>query len=1033
MFRALSTQFFLGLLLSLVAGCGDEIDPTKCGNGIINTGEDCDDGNLIEGDGCDSNCTVSVCGNGIVGGEEECDDGNRVPGDGCDFDCRNEFCGDDRIQGGIGEECDDGNQDDTDACPTTCLSAVCGDGFTRLVVEACDDGNTQSEDGCNSTCTALESCGDGIVQGNLNEFCDDGNNIESDACVNCLPAQCGDGFLQAGVEECDPLLVSLPCNPNDCQFFCGDGVVDTVLGEECEDGNNSDGDGCNNDCTQTKVTQIDSGQDHSCAALNSGDVVCWGSGGSGRLGYGDTDTIGDDEDPSEAGLVNIGGKVMQVAVGVEHSCALLTNGRVRCWGRGLFGRLGYGNQDNIGDNEDPATAGDVVLSSLAIQITAGDDFSCALLDTGEVQCWGAGDFGRLGYGNEEDIGDNEDPSAAGTLSLSGSALQISAGGSHACAILVGGGVQCWGNGLFGRLGYSAELNIGNNEAPSDAGLVNIGGPAIQVSAGGEHSCALRATGEVVCWGTNFNSVLGYGNNIDIGDDEFPVVAGVVSVGAEVIQLTTGDTQTCVLLASEEVKCWGFGLFGSLGYGNQFRLGDNEVPSSYGTVDVGEPVTQISAGSIHTCALLASGEVRCWGDGQLGKLGYEDITTIGDNEVPSSVGTTQFTDSIGPFKIAAGPGNTCVILNSFQLRCWGIGAAGVLGFGNTLNIGDNETPLSAPTIDVGGGLVFDVSLASNHICALVGDSVKCWGSGDAGRLGYGNEDNIGDNETPASVGFVDLSGESIAQVVVGDEHSCALFLSGLVKCWGRNDRGQLGQGNTQDIGDNELPSSIGAINLGARNATQLAAAGSHTCALFGSTGEVFCWGSAGNFGVLGYGNAEDIGDNEEPFVAGPVSLNGFATQITTNAFHTCALLQGGFVQCWGNGSFGQLGYGNRNTIGDDEFPSSVQPLSVNAEQIVAGFAHTCSKNFSGEIVCWGSATNGSLGYANQTDVLSPDSVGFVDLGRSATQITAGSAQNCAILDNNTIRCWGENDFGQLGIGSLETIGDDESPDTVVKLF
>jgi alpha-tubulin suppressor-like RCC1 family protein len=143
----------------------------------------------------------------------------------------------------------------------------------------------------------------------------------------------------------------------------------------------------------------------------------------GQLGYGNPDAVGDTPDnlPSDVGDVPVGGAVVQIAAGTEHTCALLDTGNVRCWGRGALGRLGYGNPDTVGDTPDnlPADAGDVPVGGTVLQIAAGGAHICAVHDTGTVRCWGNGSSGRLGYGNTDNIGDTPEnlPEAAGNVPL----------------------------------------------------------------------------------------------------------------------------------------------------------------------------------------------------------------------------------------------------------------------------------------------------------------------------------------------------------------------------------------------------------------------------------------------------------------------------------------------------------------------------------------------------------------------------------------------------------------------------------------
>ncbi|HWZ91392.1 MAG TPA: hypothetical protein VNW92_21165 [Polyangiaceae bacterium] len=152
-------------------------------------------------------------------------------------------------------------------------------------------------------------------------------------------------------------------------------------------------------------------------------------------------------------------------------------------------------------------------------------------------------------------------------------------------------------------------------------------------------------GTVQCWGSSTYGQLGYGNQNTIGDNELPSAVGPVSVssspGAFVTALDTGVAHTCALLSDHTVKCWGFGVNGALGYGNQNTIGDNELPSSVGPVSIsnapGVTVTALALGAFHSCALLSDGTVTCWGDAHDGEPGAGNTNRIGDDELPSSVG------------------------------------------------------------------------------------------------------------------------------------------------------------------------------------------------------------------------------------------------------------------------------------------------------------------------------------------------------------------------------------------------------------
>ena len=398
-------------------------------------------------------------------------------------------------------------------------------------------------------------------------------------------------------------------------------------------------------------------------------------------------------------------------------------------------------------------------------------------------------------------------------------------------------------------------------------------------------------------------------------------------------LDAGFAHTCAILNTGAVRCWGSGLNGRLGYGNTDNVGDGETPGTVGPVSLGagRRALAISAGVGHTCAILDTGAVRCWGYGGNGRLGYGNVNWIGDNETPGSVGPVVLGAGRRAVAISAGSAHTCAILDTGAVRCWGVGLSGRLGYGNVNDVGDNEAPGSVSPVFLGPGRrALAISAGTSHTCAILDTgAVRCWGSGSDGRLGYANTDTIGDNETPGSVGPVFLgAGRRAVAISAGANHTCAILDTGAVRCWGIGSSGQLGYGNTNNVGDNEAPGSVSPVDLGAgRRAVAISGETEHTCALL-DTGAVRCWGYGGQ-GRLGYGNTVTIGDNETPGGFGPVDLGAgrSAVAISAGDVHTCALLDTGALRCWGNGFDGQLGYANTNTIGDNETPGSVGPVDL----------------------------------------------------------------------------------------------------------
>ncbi|NOK10222.1 RTX toxin [Corallococcus exercitus] len=377
------------------------------------------------------------------------------------------------------------------------------------------------------------------------------------------------------------------------------------------------------------INSIRNGRDHTCVLLNNGAVRCWGYGAFGQLGYENTQSIGDTEQPYTAGELKLLGKATKIAMGGNHSCALLDTGLVRCWGLNNYGQLGYNNTDNLGDGEPVASFGYVNLGGAAIRITVGETHSCALMDTGKVRCWGRNQYGQLGYGHTNNIGDNEQPWQAGDVDLGGvTATDVVAGSNHTCALLSNSKMLCWGYNLEGQLGYTHATHIGDNEVPGSQTALEPSGPVAQIAMGNNHTCALLKTGTVRCWGANGLGQLGTGQS---GGNFLFKDSGSIDLGTSALQVTAGVSHTCALLSTGSVRCWGQANFGQTGYGTTAA---RNTPGPAVNLD-GATAYQVSASSSgnHTCALLSTGKARCWGQGNSGQLGYSNTNHIGDNEQP----------------------------------------------------------------------------------------------------------------------------------------------------------------------------------------------------------------------------------------------------------------------------------------------------------------------------------------------------------------------------------------------------------------
>jgi len=616
-----------------------------CGDGVLDPGEECDPGPELIGPGqaCLDGCLENVCGDGDQGPGEQCDDGNTDDDDGCRNDCVLGTCNDGNLD--PGEACDDGNFDDTDDCLSDCTLPSCGDGFVQMGVEECDDGDDNAPFAtCTPLCT-INVCGDGFqrfdeqcdpgedeigpgqecrdgcilnVCGDgdpwLGEACDDGNDDNTDGCVNCNTAECGDGFVFVGTEDCD-------------------------------DGDFDDLDQCHNDCSFHRVDKVTLGGNHTCVLFDSQQVQCWGNGNNGRTGHGDEDNIGDNEPAFVAGFLDMGGPVDDINAGIGHTCYTDAAAGVRCFGRAAEGQLGYGNLNDLGDDEVPGSLPALALPdpTTLFRTRGGAFHSCARSDVdGSLRCWGQQDFFQLGVpGLTENIGDDETAASAAAVVVGGGVVEdIALGNQHSCVLLAGGAVRCWGTGTDGALGYGNSATVGDDENPAAVGNVPIGAGAVRLTAGWFHTCVITDIDDVRCWGRGAAGRLGYGSTVSIGVAQTVADVGGIDLmtAATPVEIAAGLAHTCTLFDDGTVRCWGANTSGQLGYGNTASIGDNEPAGSGGDVPLGGPAVAIAADGNHTCAIMESnGAVRCWGDGGDGRLGYGNLNNIGDDEPPSAAG------------------------------------------------------------------------------------------------------------------------------------------------------------------------------------------------------------------------------------------------------------------------------------------------------------------------------------------------------------------------------------------------------------
>jgi len=375
---------------------------------------------------------------------------------------------------------------------------------------------------------------------------------------------------------------------------------------------------------------------------------------------------------------------------------------------------------------------------------------------------------RDGEVEEEDDDDFEPlPETDGDPPDRPNVFQVALGEQHSCARKPSGTVRCWGSDVQGQTGSGGPADGGFVLTPRDVDGID---DAIDIASGSNHTCVARKSGKVSCWGYNLDGQLGNGESAN--RRPAPVdVAGMTGAFA----VATGGNFSCALRGSGSVACWGGNGSGQLGKGD-------DVPSATPVVVPGQSgIIAISAGEAHVCAVKDTGSVSCWGDGANGQLGAGQ-----PNSSSSPVTVDNLPDAV---MVAAAERSTCALTRTGSVLCWGANEVGQLGNG-----APNSNPNPAPIVVTNLTDATSISAGRRHACAVrKSGAIVCWGAGARGQLGDGQSRPDGEGAQPS---FVSVSGiTSAIGIGAGGEHSCAPTKANAILCWGANDRGQLGNGTT----------------------------------------------------------------------------------------------------------------------------------------------------------------------------------------------------------------------------------------------
>ena len=575
----------------------------------------------------------------------------------------------------------------------------------------------------------------------------------------------------------------------------------------------------------SNVLKLVSGDTHNCALDSMGALRCWGGNQKGQLGNG-----GNAANPSATAIPGLAA-VKDVAAGAQHTCIHLGDaaaGGIQCFGANDKGQLGDGTQ--AARNTPVQVSGH---DGIGTQLAAGRSHSCAFWPvaggdgsgTRGLHCWGDNSAGQLGVAKYRTLS----KSTGGAKSLTPLRIEASysrfeeliAGGNNTC-FRAGGDLNCFGAGEFGQLGLGISFVFDDPsrgsvrltpDATAPAGVLGFARAARSLTAGRNHNCVLLGPGAPLCWGQDDAGEMGNGG---LAVDQLTpgLVAGLSKdiVAIEAGGLEGFGGQTCALTVAGAVSCWGYNVNGQLAIGT---TGNQTTPAA--VVGLNLPVTTLAAGTDSVCVVVNDGTLSCWdGSNSLGIGSATPISIAGlSNVVDAGVGWFYFCalEADGGVKcqgngaagalgdgstfnnatpapvigvsdavtISSGTFHSCVITRRGGLKCWGNGTA--VGDGAGV---DRTTAIDVPGMSSG---VTAVATGFRHTCAVKSGAAFCWGFNGAGQLG---DDSVTQQLLPTPVSGL---GSGVVDVAVGQEHSCALLSSGEVRCWGRNQKGQLGNNST----------------------------------------------------------------------------------------------------------------------------------------------------------------------------------------------------------------------------------------------
>ena len=686
------------------------------------------------------------------------------------------------------------------------------------------------------------------------------------------------------------------------------------------------------------LDQITSGYMPTCVIDSLGDGYCWGSGGYGLLGNGDTADSSLPVKMKMDGYLN--GKTLKKIVAGSYvlSCAIASDDLPYCWGTSSFGGLGAGMLNQSSNEPYPVSTAGALSGKTVTDISVGQHHACALASDQQVYCWGYGAQGQLGQGANTNSAVPLAVSTGGALS--GKDIKSLVTGSDTTCVIADDLPYCWGNN---------GLAFGNAPVALSMAGVLAGKTIKKISVGGSHLCAIASDDLGYCWGDNSSGQLGDGG---IGGGLTPVavdMSGVLS-GKTLKEISSGSGTTCVIASDDLLYCWGANAYGKIGDGTKV---DSNIPVAVNMAGAlnGKTFKAISVGMMHSCALANDDKPYCWGNGPLG------AGVTGGSSLPLPVYTySNPTESLVVEKFSMSEDTIYVTLDNGNIYI-------LKSDGSVVAFSDERAGI------LDGRVLKDIAVGSTGACAIAEDNNLgyCWGSENI--LGDGTGEASGIPVLIDASGV--LSGKTFKKIMVGYEYGCAIASDDLIYCWGYNTAGVLGDGSNTD--SYSPVAVVRAGGLSGKTFSSFAAGYQHACAL-ASDEEVYCWGQNTD-GQLGDGTNTDsnipVGINRSG------SLNGKNIQsIYAGTNHNCLLNVDNSLFCWGYNQEGQLG--NNSTT------SSNVPVQVSSSGVLSGGVKilvmslgsiSCGMDVEENFYCWGDNSYGQIDntFTNYSEPVLKDSL------------------------------------------------------------